>query len=875
MRNLFFILFMFCALTGWADERKALKLLEKKDFEKLVDVLNKDLEKDSLNPGAYYIYSLLYNDPLYEKHNLDTAYYFVLKAKSMMGEVDEKDLQKLEKLNITDSIISLHKSRLEYLAYERARSLNAIKEYNFYIEHFRYSDYRKQAIEDRNALAFQQAEQQNTFEAYHNFMQTYPGAIQTDEALKRYQRLLYESQTSNGKLESYEDFILNYPNSPYKEEAIKMIYRIKTCDNSEVALMNFIREFPHSPQVRDAIDRLYYNYIETGKTDFSYQFSRFPLNDSIKKVNSYYDQFLIPVYENDRYGFISSSGEFIIPYRFPNIDLNYLCGDIHDDYLIVSNGDKQIIVSKTGATIYDGPFYNVEDLGYGLLKLSNNGKYGLIFKTGKLILPIKYDDIQLLNSQLIKIRQDNQWQLYSLNGLLLLSTFFQNIGAEGNFLLLQKGGKWAVTNNQAIFDFYLKGDVNFNYTFDDYELIEANQILCMAGDRETVVGADLQRMIPLEEQRIFALPEGWLVKRDSLYDIYDDIFFKISGSGFKKVEYKGKWITGKTRDKWILYYNFAPFPDVFAYDSINILSNRFVLVFEEGKSSLLFTNLQKEELSGYSRIQILKYSLPDNTETGFVPEFIRVEFQNGKNVVYNTNGKEILKGDYDGIQALGLEYLRITRRGKDGLADTSGHVLIKPQYEGIANYQNGYVSLLNNKKFGIYNQHHNIYLKPAYDRLLKTYNDNFLIAFQKKGYGLIGTSGNKSTDLEFDDIRYWNDTSMLVKENDIWHLFDIINNDYIIENIFDYQILTNDGHEKTVLFTAEGNYGIINNLRGFIINPSFNDIVDIGSEEHPVYFAEKYIPEAEFYIVIYYDENGEVLRKQVFSDEEYDKIYCN
>ena len=42
-----------------------------------------------------------------------------------------------------------------------------------------------------------------------------------------------------------------------------------------------------------------------------------------------------------------------------------------------------------------------------------------------------------------------------------------------------------------------------------------------------------------------------------------------------------------------------------------------------------------------------------------------------------------------------------------------------------------------------------------------------------------------------------------------------------------------------------------------------------------MYFAEKYIIEADFYVVIYYDATGKILRKQIFTEaEEYDKIYC-
>ena len=101
-----------------------------------------------------------------------------------------------------------------------------------------------------------------------------------------------------------------------------------------------------------------------------------------------------------------------------------------------------------------------------------------------------------------------------------------------------------------------------------------------------------------------------------------------------------------------------------------------------------------------------------------------------------------------------------------------------------------------------------------------------------------------------------------------------IGNDRNTLNNRDFDFLA-EQDEMIMLFRKEEKFGVVSNTKGLIIEPTFNDILNIGSLEEPVYFTEKYIPEAEFYIVIYYNSRGEILRKQVFTDEEYDKIYCN
>jgi hypothetical protein len=108
----------------------------------------------------------------------------------------------------------------------------------------------------------------------------------------------------------------------------------------------------------------------------------------------------------------------------------------------------------------------------------------------------------------------------------------------------------------------------------------------------------------------------------------------------------------------------------------------------------------------------------------------------------------------------------------------------------------------------------------------------------------------------------------------LWNITDIKSGESKVKEIKDFDVLAED-NEKILLFRKEDQFGIVSNTEGLIINPTFNDILNIGSADEPIYFTEKYISEAEFYIVIYYNSKGEIIRKQVFTDEEYDKIYCN
>ena len=160
-------------------------------------------------------------------------------------------------------------------------------------------------------------------------------------------------------------------------------------------------------------------------------------------------------------------------------------------------------------------------------------------------------------------------------------------------------------------------------------------------------------------------------------------------------------------------------------------------------------------------------------------------------------------------------------------------------------------------------------------KALKPFGNYYFIGSKGSSFGLVNRENQDVTGYKFDVILDWNDSIALVKEEEEWKLYDVKNDNYVFEGISEYKSLRDDEQEKILLITKNSKSGILSNKYGEVVGATFNDIINIGSVENPVYFAEKYIHEAEFYVVIYYDAKGKILRKQIFTEaEEYDKIYC-
>jgi hypothetical protein len=103
---------------------------------KLIALLDKSIEKDSVNTGAKYVYSLLYLTPKYPGYDIDRSYHFIIEAIDDFAIHDEKMIEDLAKLDINDSTLNNQKLRVEQHAFRRAKAKHTLVDYNFFLDIF-------------------------------------------------------------------------------------------------------------------------------------------------------------------------------------------------------------------------------------------------------------------------------------------------------------------------------------------------------------------------------------------------------------------------------------------------------------------------------------------------------------------------------------------------------------------------------------------------------------------------------------------------------------------------------------------------------------------------------------------------------------------
>jgi hypothetical protein len=863
-------------IPSQAESRRAFRLLEKGDYEKLVDLLDKSLEKDSINAGAKYVYSLLYLTPKYPAYDIDSAYKYILGAIEDFAIHEEKVIEDLAKLDIYDSTLIDQKIQVEQHAFRRANAKHTIDDYNFFLQHFETASQIDSAVTLRNEIAYNNAVETDTYEAFQYFIYTYPEATQIETAKSKYEELLYYTKTADKKLESYERFLRNNPNTPYRAEAERNIFEISTADNDLDSYMTFIERYPESVMRRKALDLLYHSYKEhSSARGFSNKFNILREQDSLMQIVDAEVGHLMAIFELDLYGFSKLTGEKLIDFTYDHIKEDYYCGRIAEDFLEVEKDGIQMIVSRKGDIIYQGTYQSVEDLGCGALKIERDGYFGVYHKSGYQILEFNYVDIGLVANAFLKVKFNGRWGLRSFTNREILAPEHDDIFSEGRFIIIEDNGLFAVQNisNLAAAADLVRPKLDFRY--DDYELIYASQLLLFKDDMETVMDLDLKENIPLGRQNFYEFYGGWLVKQEGKYKVYDQIFYPLSDLEFGNVDYNKSRAALEFQDKWGIYNADAGFPESFEYDSVTFLTEQIGIIMHGDTTFAIFDNDSVIDISYSEETRLLRPTSVELDDDDREAQYLFTKTKRGVCRVYNIYGVEILDGRYTNVEALGFEYIIAERSGKKGLFHKSGEQVLKTNYNAIGNYDDGYVSTLINGRFGIYNYQKDVFLSTKYEKRLKPFGNKYFIGSKGSEFGLVDLDNKDVTGYRFDEILGWNDSVALVMEDEEWKLYDIGNDEYIYEGISEFKVLRDDEEEKILLITKDSKSGILSNKYGEVVGPTFNDIINLGTQETPVYFCEKYIIEANFYVVIYYDEEGKILRKQIFTEpEEYDKIYC-
>jgi len=734
--------------------------------------------------------------------------------------------------------------------------INTELSYQIFLEQFEFARQRENAIELRDEVSFLDALKINSYESFDKYLNKYPNSQRAEEAKSRYEKLLFEDQTRDGKLKSYELFFKNFPQSPYHDMVTQQIFEISTASGKLSDYLDFISKYKSTRQAKKASDLAYHIARQLGQKIPSQI-----LSDSIRSVQLLEGAYWVPFLRNGKFGFMDENGKETIPAKFENISVDYLCGNVTDDYLVTSEG----IVSRSGKLLLAEKVNDVEDLGFGILWVKLATCNRVAHKSGFTVLGDCVDDARIIANQFLAIRKKNDWSLYSFAGRKIIDERFEDIESQEDLIVFTRNKKKILTTVTQVAAVADKNPLPDKMVFDEVRKLSTNKILVKNGSLEGVVDSNMKFVIPLDRQ-VLTLTSFGFTKR---------VLNKVTTVGLSKGIDSEEFTDIKPYLNWL---------GLFKSTQAKLYHLPSARIIEENLDSLWFTNRLAMANKGDS-IEVFfgggrKMSFPQSTKVFFVksPDSVRyfyLEEKNKKQLYDVDAGVKRFSFEYDKLEELGYNTFLVENKGKKGLINVDGRPVLPIEYDAIIRSSERQLSLLKDKKFGIFDLRTRRLVKTTYERNLTFFNESILIAFKDGYYGFIDKDDKAISGFEFEEVKPWNDSSAFVKKEFRWMIYNIYSKSIIHNQIKDYQLLRDDADEKIAIIHKDNEYGVLSNRRGVIIPATFSDVLNLGTAEKPFYFTEKNVEEARIFVVIYYDENGKQVRRHIYESEEYDRIYCH
>ncbi|UXP30951.1 WG repeat-containing protein [Reichenbachiella agarivorans] len=864
VRYISLLLILFVHMVHADRSKQALRAIEKEDYDKAKEYLQRSYDKDSLNPLVSYSYAKLYVAQTYEGQDLDIANDYILHAFLLLPNRTEAHTNEIEKADLTLQSFDQLKDEIDSLAYMRADTLHDVAQLEHFILHHGTAAQVPAAIAQRDSIRFKEAEVDGTWQAYQAFMNAYPDANQFPIAKIRFDKLIYESTLFSDKLSELEEFLVKYPQTPFRGKIEKRIYDKKVAGLQEEDILSFIHTYHNDQLIRRALGLLYHSVgIKKDKLKNYNQQVYKQFMDSVAYLEQLNAAVLFPMYLDHQYSFYGLAGDEFLKGPYDEISRKYLCGNVTEEILEVKQNGEQLLLNRAGTVIYQGQLDGYEDLGAGVLALTLDSQVGAITMTGDVILPIEYEEIKVLDGHLISFREKGKIGLAGITGKVFLEPAYDDIFLEGGFWVVELDGVFGVTNLREI----LSDEKEIAIKYEEVELINQDYIVGYTEELESLISADLKVVSPDSTLSINTMHAIWVFRTPEGYRVYDKEKASSEEAIYHDVLQNDDWLGLRKYGKWSVYSQNIESEPILNVDSLKLLGDDIAIVFMGSQGMAIFPNRQVVNVNKGEYLQALSSSR--RTLTHYLV------IKRGEELELYRDGKLQFRSAYDELGFISEGFFSVKKDGKYGAVDEKGRLIMKVRYNAIGEAKKGIADVLVDGKFGAFNFDDKVLLRTNYFEKLKPYNDNILVVKEENGYGLLDRMNQEWVRGSYEKIEYWSDSTFLGRKNGKWELRAIYTDEVLIGDIDLFQYLSNSQDKKVIEISVNSLYGVYHSERGLIIPAEYNDIYNLGSAEQNLYYAEKAFPEADYYVVVYYDDRGEKIKSEAYRSDEYESIVCD
>lgn len=878
-----FFLFLFVSFFGIDGQavgggssyvKKSLAQVKEGNLNEAAKTFQRARAKNEDDFGLDFVVSVYFLSPYQKTLKLDSSYFFCLSAIEKFKKESPSGKLKYVKLNIDSAELFSRKDYLDSLGFSQAERLESEAAYQYFLEKFPQSRLAEEARQKRVSLAFQRAKKENSYEAFMAFLDRYPDAEQARTAKEISDLLVFENTAKKGKIADWENFIEKNPNNPYVLKAQNRIFELSTLEHNPVKYKQFIDRYPANPNVSKAWEWIF--FLEKNAKSPAELAGRYPGFPSLQfdfRFNLRGEN-LITFIERGKFGLMLRQGKTLIKPNFDSIPEDYRCEPVWAGFVKIFKNRKASIFCLDSFPVSDGEFDDAEWFAEGMLKTNKNGKQGLISMTGSPILGCRYESILRLNQNLLSIQQGNRYFLFTTKGQKIDLPQMDEVLSAGRFILLRSGNKYCLAAENEILKSQLNEPPNLEFMYSGLE---------KPGDKKLILFHE-KGLIFLYGNKIIPLPAGpkasfsdcpWgiiVAEEDGVFSV--DTLGNVLPGKFKQVVPAGNHALVKSGDRFgIMGPSWKKWID-FQYDTIfHLLRNSFMgrrgdkkyLIFESGKT-IGFPLRRNPEVLHFPGVKGNPGSY-----------FIVLTDSLDRKAVFNKSGKQLLPFQYEQIDRLDAQLFALQSGRKTGIADTSGRILIKPSLTGASPLNRDYICTAKGKSFSILNPFTKKTIPAELTAIARPYGQIkwlFIVRVRDRA-GLMDASGKMIIPAVYEDLMYWNPTRCLVKKNGYWYFYLIESGKELVKAMKSIAKMSERENETIYLVEADKKVGLESTLSGELSPTDSDEIVPFEWNSHAVFFAGRRVQSSSVYNLSYVDQNGQLIKTQLLTEAEYERIVCD
>ncbi len=853
MRYLGLVSLFFLGFAPLGNLDRIKRAFEKLEFDKAHELILKAYEKDPDNAGAIYYSALLYFTESFKGFDPDTARLITINARERFEKSNEEVKLELEEDGVTLQKIDELSISIRDRVYAEVDANISVRVAENFMTLYPNSPYNARLVFRRDSIVFDQVRKNDSLGVYERFLDEYKTEEFREIAIKRIDELRYQVLAHTGELSDYYKFLEKYPGTRFRDDIEAFIFKKATVDHRSTSYISFMQFANNQKLIKKAADILYYLQKEN-----SFEFDH-PQKDSLSTIEQMEDLQLITAVEDGKFGFHTREGSLQIDYAYDDVAYEYKCDLTDSDWLFVKSTNSNQIINKSGVVVVP-KLSEHKDLSFGAALVRHGNQSFLYHKSGFKILETDVRDADVMGGRWIRVLKNGKWALVSFSGSMLTDFEFDDIRMEGEFWVFEKGPLLAVYNEDLIDQDLHEGGLDLEFKFEDLELVNDTVLIGFRDDRECMLDNQLKFLIPWGVYEINPDDSGWYLRTRDGYRLYNHSEQDIMNQVHPYLETNAGWLAVKTSEDWMLLPRTSDVEPSRGYDSLKLLNDfsAFSKAGEEDK--LAFSNGSSIEINNRKVRSFFNQ-----------PNYLLIEDEEIRSVVDST-GEVRIEGVFDEVTFFNDSLIKVKLEGKSGLVKLDSSFVLDLEYDAI-DEDDGLVLSLKEGMIGCLDLGNGTVISPSYESRIERIGPNYLVK-QGGKFGLVDAAEDSVLSFMYDEIKFWNDTSHLVRNGVEWNF--VNHKEEQIEEPISFlsEILSNE-EEAIFKYVRDGKYGLLSNRNGFLLSPEFTDIFNIGSDTDPVFFADQHLDKAGFHVVSYLNKEGDLLLSKAYTLEEFDKILCD